>query len=559
MLIHQGRVAGVREHEQALALDEYVAYWTGLPYWPGNAPGEPSVRRLLSRVAEVGVLDASPGLCGHYFLAVTHQPTGKSYAFVDGGGMSCGFWADGAVASSFLDLARLLRLRSADLDPHAVVEFLSLGAVFFGRTLFPQIRRIAWDEVVAVSGDDRVDVLRKPADDIGEPPRKDFVAHFAELAADFRHQRCSFDLTGGVDSRLVAALLAHFGLDFEIAISGIEGHPDVVLSRELAAVLGKEHHFTRHTVENPEEDLPLLFQLGDGLQDVVRLHRLYQHNHQRVARGASIALTGDGGNFYKDWLWMQDFPFYNRARPNFTRLFDYRILPVPFPENALTPPYRKAAGELKSRVLAGLREHRDRTNSRTYDRVSYYVKTQAAAAPGVSSLSSIVPYYAPLLEPDVVRTGFHLPRRRRFFNRFQRALITRYYPALAPVRTTESGMSLSDHPLHQLKDLGRFGTNRVLRLVKKAMQRAVGKTYLQTPVPDHPDLLPGIMRSATTRDLIGELRAVGVLADGADVGSIGPGRLGRVLTLGFLAQHLDCIARPSPVSERPILSSRGSY
>jgi len=556
MLIRNGMVTDLKESEHALVLDEYSAYWTGLPYWPGTPPGEPSVRRLLARVAEVGVLDASPELCGRYFLALVNQRTGKCHALVDGGGMSFGFWAKDAVSTSFLDLARLLGLGRADMDPDAIVEFLNASMVFFGRTLFPQIRRISWDQVVTFSAEGEVEVLRKPADDIGAPPHTDFVTHFAEIAADFCHERCSLDLTGGVDSRFVGSLLAHFGLDFEVTVSGAEDHPDVVISRQLAAILGREHHWTPHTVETLEDDLPILFRLSDGMQDILKLHRLWQHNQRRNARGATVAINGDAGNFYKDFLWMQDFPFYNRKRPNLARLYDFRILPIPFPENALAPDYRPASHNLRSRVVAGLEDYVDSTNSRTYDKISYYVKTQGGTG-RTFTLSSIVPYYVPLIEPDMVRTGFHLPRRVRFFNRFQRKLISRYYPALATVPTTENNASLSSNTLHQLKDLGRFARNRFTRLVKKAMQRAVGKTYFQMRNANHPDFLPTIMRSSTVHELVGDLRDVGILTEDAEVGRIGPGHIGKVLTLGFLVRYLDRTTGSTPLGERPVLSASG--
>jgi len=557
MLIRNGTVTDLKEHEHALVLDAYSAYWAGLPYWPGTPPGEPSVRRLVARVAEVGVLDAAPELCGRYFLALVHGPTGKCHALVDGGGMSFGFRAKDAVSTSFLDLARLLDLGRDDLDPEAIVEFLNAGMVFFGRTLFPQIRRIAWDEVVTFSAEGEVEVLRKPADDIGAPAHTDFVTHFAEIAADFRNERCSLDLTGGVDSRFVAALLAHFGLDFEVTVSGVDDHPDVVISRQLADILGREHHRTPHRLDNLEADLPVLFRLSDGMQDVLRLHRLWQHNRRRIARGATVAINGDAGNFYKDFLWMQDFPFYHRKRSNLGRLYDFRIVAVPFPGKALAPDYRPASRDLRSRVLAGLEDYVDSTNTRTYDRISYYVKTQGGTGQ-FFTLSSMIPYYIPLLEPDMVRTGFHLPRFGRYFNRFQRTLITRHYPALAVVPTTENGASLSSDPRYQLRDLRRFAANRLTRLVKKTMQRTLGKTFFQ-PISDHPGLKTAAAQSPTVQATIDELRGAGILADDADVGLIGSNRLGKVVTLGFLLCHLDRPEGTTPIDDRAVLPASALY
>jgi len=266
-------------------------------------------------------------------------------------------------------------------------------------------------------------------------------------------------------------------------------------------------------------------------------------------------MNGDAGNLYRDFYWMQDFPFYNRKRANLPRLYDFRTVAVPFPEKALAPDFRPASRNLRSRVLAGLEDYVDSTNTRTYDRISYYVKTQGGTGQ-FFTLSSMIPYYIPLSEPDMVRTAFHLPRFGRYFNRYQRKLITRYYPALATVRTTENGMSLSSDTLHQLSDLRRFVANRLTRLVKKTMQRTIGKTFFQR-ISDHPGLTSVAAQSPTVHAVIDELRGAGILADDADVGLIGPNRLGKVLTLGFLVRHLDQPAGASPIRKRAILSASG--
>ena len=538
MLIQNGRILDLREGETTCSEGDYTAYWAGLPYWPGYPPGEASIRQLMARIIQAGVLDAAPGLCGHYFVAVVHRPTRRLDAFVDSGGMYYAFRTTDAVGTSFLQLARLLRLPSTAMDPEAIVEFLNLGRLFFGLTFFPQIRRIAWNEVVTVPPGGPAEVLRKPVDDIGQLPREDFSTWFAQLAADFKDERCALDLTGGADSRMLAAIFTHFGLDFEINLSGVPGHIDLLINRELATILGKEPHITYHAVGNLEEDLPRLFQRADGLQDLLSLHRLGQHNRQRAERGVSIAFSGAGGELYKDFFWMQDFPFYNRKRSNLARLFDYRIRPIPFPGGSLAPAYQQVNDGVKSRVLAVLQEHLDSSNTRSYDRIYYYVKTQAATAGFISSQSSIVRYYAPLCEPDLVRTGFHLPRHMRFFNRFHRSVITQYCPSLATVRTGEGGMSASSRTTHQLRDARRFLGNRLVRLTKKLIQRSTGRTYFQQS-PDHPSLMPEVMRSSVAHDLVARLRSAGVLAADAGVAQIGPAHIGKVLTLGYLVSHLD--------------------
>ncbi|RNL83464.1 asparagine synthase-related protein [Halostreptopolyspora alba] len=64
------------------------------------------------------------------------------------------------------------------------------------------------------------------------------------------NEAISLSLTGGRDSRLVAALLYAAGIDFQATTRGFEDHPDVVLAREICSRLG----VTEHRVSPPEQE-----------------------------------------------------------------------------------------------------------------------------------------------------------------------------------------------------------------------------------------------------------------------------------------------------------------
>lgn len=73
-------------------------------------------------------------------------------------------------------------------------------------------------------------------------------------------------LTGGRDSRLVAAALHGAGVPFRAQTSGLPDHPDVVLGSRVAALLG-----VRHVVSPPERDAT-----GDALRVPHPLRRAWQ-------------------------------------------------------------------------------------------------------------------------------------------------------------------------------------------------------------------------------------------------------------------------------------------
>ncbi|MEV4896942.1 asparagine synthase-related protein, partial [Nonomuraea sp. NPDC055795] len=60
-------------------------------------------------------------------------------------------------------------------------------------------------------------------------------------------------LTGGRDSRLIAALLHGAGIPFRAFTSGFDDHPDVVVARQVAAALGVEHEVTAPVLTTANE------------------------------------------------------------------------------------------------------------------------------------------------------------------------------------------------------------------------------------------------------------------------------------------------------------------
>ncbi|WP_157250483.1 asparagine synthase-related protein [Nonomuraea typhae] len=75
-------------------------------------------------------------------------------------------------------------------------------------------------------------------------------------------------LTGGRDSRLIAALLHGAGIPFRASTSGFDDHPDVVVARRVAAALGVEHEVTRPVTQ--AGDLSVLHP-ADRVQHVLRV------------------------------------------------------------------------------------------------------------------------------------------------------------------------------------------------------------------------------------------------------------------------------------------------
>ena len=144
--------------------------------------------------------------------------------------------------------------------------------------------------------------------------------------------------------------------------------------------------------------------------------------------------------------------------------------------------------------------------------------------------------YAPLLERKIVRTGFALPRRERFFNHFHRSVISQASTAVAKIRTTE-GTTVSSDVGNIVQDAFIYAGSKGVRVVNKMVKLMTGKAFLQTS-PDDPGMYDTLYRSPVLDRSISILKDARILRTGLTKDHIHREHAGRLLTAGQLLQRL---------------------
>ena len=540
MIVERGRVTGLRRGEASVAIPGYELAWRGVAYYPGERPGPAAIAAALFGAGPDPMMDAARHLRGNFFLSIRDVASGRTVAFTDPGGMFDGYVSGMRVGTSFLQLAEAIGARRRDVDPAAVVEFLDLEKVFEGRTLLPEIRRLLPGTVYELRDGEQpiIHDLGMPGIDAGPDAGFTLELFFEELASSLAGLNVSVDLTGGSDTRLVAAMLAR-SLPFECAVSGSANSSDVEIAAEVARALGRPLQVTIHDASDVGDVAGELFEAADGISDLLTLHRLRQLARARRERHVDVAVGGIGGELLKDFFWLHDFPLYRRRTTHFERVFDTRFRPVAFPPGLLADRYAPHAAEVRPRILAGMRQRRMATNTETYDRIYYEMRMAVGAAHAISVNDNYVPFVAPLLDPLVVRLGYSLPRRERFFNRYHRRLITGASLAAARAPSSDTGVtriSLSSRPRDELRDAPVYVLDKLRRLRMKVGQRlGRGGGY---PTLDDPALIPAARSSDAFRRAVGGLVSAGVLSPAAQ-GQLPDRYVGRVMTLGMLLERLD--------------------
>ncbi len=479
--------------------DCWFFIWIGALYLPGLAAGPPSVAALAKLLATHPLSRVCRQLCGVFTLFVHDKRDGSWQCAVDNAGLSHVFYSDSRLSTSFLEMIDTMGNRPVAFDPLAVAEFLTNGAVYWQQTFLPAIRKLRYDEVVRLGklpdGSVEVSFAHKDLAEPEQPTEDSFLAHFEALTTALRDKRVSVDLTGGTDSRLVVALLTAQGLDFEIGTSGCPGMPDVEIPREAAQLLDRPFFAALHDVSTIENELPALFDQADGLCDITRYHRPAQLQAHRRDRGVDVIVTGHGGELYKDFWWLQDFPNYQSRQAKLPRLYDLRVAPISYPNRLLTANMQAIAPRVREVTLERFAELRRDLNTQTYDAIYYHYKMAEIAG---GHLSHHAQHYldvvTPLLDYRNYLFAYHLPRRERSFGRFHRKVITRISPQLAKLRTAE-GMTASSAAGDVAHDLLVNVGNKLKRGTKKVVQRTLGQTWFQ-PGSNDPNLEEAIRKTA---------------------------------------------------------------
>jgi asparagine synthase len=538
VIVERGNVRDLLGVDNSLELPDQVLHWRGFVYLPGRRAGADSLASCDWSSGIDGVRAAARALKGSYLLSVMERGGDRHYVFTDAGGHFQAFLAGDAVSTSFLGLCDRANVQFSDLDPHAIAELLDLGNVYLDRTLVPSVRPLTPGFVYELIGGTRPaeHAATVPGIDVPPPDELTMERFFRDLSDALRGLRVSVDLTGGSDSRLVATLLAR-DLDIECAVTGVPGNVDIQISARVARTLDRPLHVLYHQIGELESELPELFDVSDALCDMLAFHRMRQNALARCGRGAQVALTGAGGELYKDFWWLQDLPRYRSHHANLERLFDLRFRAVGLPVGMLRGEYATAAAELRDRMLHAMRELVMPLNTQTYDRIYYDMKMRTMAARFITMTSRFLSCDSPLLDPELIRVGFALPRGERFFNRFHRHILTAASPAVARLGTAEGGMSLSTEPARQAADSIAYTGDKLRRLTAKLGER-LGGGSLRQQRPDHPGLISAARSSPAFGASVRRLRACGVLARGVDEATVPDRYVGRVLTLGLFAERL---------------------
>lgn len=410
------------------------------------------------------------------------------------------------VSTSSVALARHLR---AAPDPLGLKVFIRAGYHFGPLTHWQGIERLDPATVVAFGPERRERrVYWQPQVDerVRSMTLAQTVDHCAEVALDAVGRRLSAapsvwaDLTGGFDSRLIAALLARLQVPFKTATTGAEAHPDVVLARQVARAGGFEWQHDRM----PEDwalDPALTgaaLAWGDGSLEILQLGEVLWR-HERKRRSCATVVTGGGGEHVSARPWVQEFLRAGRTRRvNFDNLIRMRYLHSIDRSMLRQDPTPEVEAYFRDALGAREQMYADELNTTKLDAIYAYKSTGHFGAYRSAS-EAFVRQEIPFYYRDFFNACFSAHHRWRNGHRLQRGMIERLGPDVAPVQTTLGGPAQPMRPTN---------AHRFFPYYRDAAQATIRKLR-----PSHPSRGSGTPQYlATARStVVRRLRAEGAL------------------------------------------------
>ncbi len=477
----------------------------------GSASGRETA--LLARFLEGGAEALAREIDGFFVVAVGDGRTGESFVITDPVGSHHAFLREepGGIVSLCGSSLVLAALGREDLDPLGVQEIVRGGCAYEGRTAHRAVRRLSGGRVHRVSeGALRGDITywrpsSAPSDRLDGPEAADALYESLRVAArriSAFGPKVIADLTGGYDSRAVAAGFLGAGVPFSTTVTGAAGCDDVRTAAALAKAIGCEHRWIPPRAKISFDDVQPMAELTDGELDLVEYSRIFAV--QSSSLGAfDTAVHGSSGEIARGRFWMHLMPNIGRKGPidatNLvgTRFGDARADGRLFPANVRLDLPKHVAGviERETKDLAHL------PNTAQCDAVFLALRMAAWQGRVASATDRLRRVLAPFLFRSVLDTMLSMTIRARYRSRVVREMFARHQPALGRVPMGRGYPPLPFGPRTALA-FWPLPVYYAKRIATKVSRMAGGKVSLPSTAGVIPPARPALWQDERVRDLL---------------------------------------------------------
>lgn len=531
---------------QEVDCGELLLCYRGLVYLPGHEAGEDSLRALADRLASEPLSRCGSDLKGVFGLVVINRADDSALVMGDQMGLYKFFYDEQTVSNSFKQLISKRGSAHCRVDDERLIEYMAHGSVYDRSTFVTEIHKIKGDELVSLtkSADGGWQIVRqaKQLTDGDHHASAEFKSYFSHLDQAVAKRRLSADITGGLDTRINLALLMTTKLDFELALSGRPGSVDLEIGQQVADVTGRSMFGTGHDIGHMQDALLTSFEHGDWQTDPLKFHRLSQLDHDRLGRGIDLICHGGGGELFKDFLWLQDFPLLGIKKPNFERFYALRVAPMSC-RSIMSETGQKLLDDVRARTIASFKALGNFDNVTGY--LTAVVKLRGVEFYGRTFSNHInlgLDVLAPLLDRDNVLAGIRLSVGERLMNAWHRKMIDGHAPKIAEIPSTEG--YAPTYGRRFISEVPGYLWMQGRRVLRKSAQKLLGKSLfleIGAAANDDKNLMVETRQTDAALNSVEIMRARGLFRPDITIDDMRDLHVGRAMALGLFLERLQAL------------------
>jgi len=345
-----------------------------------------------------------------------------------------------AISGSSLLLAAIAPVH---LDPIGCQEFLHTGVIYEERTLYTEVHKLQPATVFrfgagSSKGHERywhVSELQPEFFDVDQAADKLWnvlSSALLRIGREFRRPIC--DLTGGYDSRAMAAAFLDTSLPFSTVVTGAQDSPDVRISGALAKLANLPHLHICAADALSFGEIKESLAVTEGEYNLAEYASILR-THRQLAQQFDISLNGSFGELARGYWWELLFPYtgFRRAldarriaRARFAaKRFDASLFSAPIALD-MTSHFEGVI----TRNNVGLAEL---PNTLQLDHVYLMMRMQRWQGRIASSTNQLWPCLSPFMFRSVMEVILQTRSKARRRSLLIRTMLARFQPQLANV------------------------------------------------------------------------------------------------------------------------------
>ena len=364
-------------------------------------------------------------------LVIITDIIGSCHAYVR---QLCGYTA---ISSSSLLLACM---DEVSLDPVACQEFLGMGIIYEDRSFYREIKKLPPASVITFK--EGVEVQRRvywnppqlaPESLDPQQATEQLWAEAARAATKvrnaFEHVVC--DLTGGYDSRAIAAAFLGAAASITTTVSGPAGSADVRVSTALAQRIGTRHLHFPPQGEPSFPEMQTAVRMTDGEYDVAEYSSIARI-HRQLAQQFQISINGSFGEVARGYWWELLFPRIGARTPLDRHKLSARRYAWHSSNDLFRPEFKlKLVEHMAAVIERATADLAGAPNTFQMDVAYLRMRMQRWQGRIASSTNRIWPCLSPFMFRRVLETMLQAHHSVRERSLLVRRMLAQYQPALA--------------------------------------------------------------------------------------------------------------------------------